>query len=251
MHGRWVSLEQDPELRAPAYEFADAEPGAAFMQHDPIGDLITSRRITKHWPAYLLAYVLDDGDVAARAVSIPFTADQAGRDRLPDTGWDGIVHWAVADLLDGVAPTSACALEIAVARRHRGTGLSGSAIAALREVARQQGLRELVAPLRPPDKAAEPSVPMRDYMNRTRADGLPTDRWLRAHVRAGATLIGVAPRSMTVIGTIRQWREWTGLPLDHDGPTEVPGALAPVLINHQLDLGVYTEPNVWARHSTS
>lgn len=251
MHGRWVSLEQDPELRAPAYEFADDEPGAAFMQHDSISDLITSRRMARHWPAYLLAFVLDDGSVAARAVSIPFNADLPGRQELPDTGWDGVVQWAFEDLFDEVVPTSACALEIAVAKRHRGKGLSGAAIMALRGTARRHGLRELIAPLRPPDKASEPSVPMNVFMQRARPDGLPADRWLRAHVRAGATLVRVAPRSMTVLGTIAQWREWTGLPLEDDGPTHVPGALAPVLINHQLDLGVYAEPNVWARHLTT
>ncbi|MGI8614543.1 MAG: N-acetyltransferase [Nocardioidaceae bacterium] len=220
------------------------------MQHDPIGDLITSRRIARHWPAHLLAFVLDDGSVAARAVSIPFNADRTGREALPDTGWDGAVQWALEDLLDEVAPTSACALEIAVADHHRGKGLSAAAIAALRDTAKRQGLRELVAPLRPPDKATEPTVPMSVFMNRTRPDGLPTDRWLRAHVRAGATLVGVAPRSMTVLGSIAEWREWTGLPLEDDGPIHVSGALAPVLINHQLDLGLYVEPNVWVRHLT-
>jgi hypothetical protein len=53
---------------------------------------------------------------------------------------------------------------------------------------------------------------------------------------------------MTVVGTVAEWRDWTRLPLADDGPIWVPGALAPVLINHELDLGVYVEPNVWARH---
>jgi hypothetical protein len=30
MQGRWTSLRENPQLRAPAYEFADDEPGAAF-----------------------------------------------------------------------------------------------------------------------------------------------------------------------------------------------------------------------------
>jgi hypothetical protein len=54
---------------------------------------------------------------------------------------------------------------------------------------------------------------------------------------------------MTVAGTIAQWQEWTGVSFERDGPVEVPGALAPVLINRELDLGIYIEPNVWARHS--
>jgi hypothetical protein len=35
---------------------------------------------------------------------------------------------------------------------------------------------------------------------------------------------------MTISGTLAQWREWTGLAFDTDGPVIVEGALSPVLV---------------------
>lgn len=58
----------------------------------------------------------------------------------------------------------------------------------------------------------------------------------------------VAPLSMTIPGTLTQWREWTGLPFDTDGLIDVPGALAPVLDDTTQGHGVYIEPNVWVHH---
>ncbi|MFD1150161.1 hypothetical protein ACFQ3T_23760, partial [Saccharothrix hoggarensis] len=111
------------------------------------------------------------------------------------------------------------------------------------------GLRALVAPLRPPDKAAEPEAPMDEYAARTRADGLPADRWLRTHVRAGGRVEGVAWCSSTVQATLARWREWTGLPFDRDGPVVVPGALAPVHVSTAQNAAVYVEANVWVSHA--
>jgi len=155
---------------------------------------------------------------------------------------------ATEDHLDGRRPDVACALDIQVDGARREAGLAGHAIAALRAATERAGLRELVCPLRPPDKAAEPFTPMADYAARTRADGLPADRWLRAHVRQGARVVKVAPFAMVVVGTLAQWRSWTGEPFDTQGPLAVPGALAPVLCEPTRDLATYVEPNVWVRH---
>ena len=58
---------------------------------------------------------------------------------------------------------------------------------------------------------------------RSRSDGLPLDRWLRVHVRAGGQIVGIASCSATV--------------------------QAPVLVSITQDIGVYVEPNVWVRHA--
>ncbi|MBO0864311.1 MAG: Long-chain-fatty-acid--CoA ligase [Mycobacterium sp.] len=242
-------MAEQPELRAAAYAFSEVtDSEAPFMARDLAGDLATSRRIARRWPDFLLALLLPDGTVAARAVSIPFCAAVDGRAALPFTGWDGVVHWAIEDALDERPPTSACALEIAVAAPYRGRGLSSDAITQLRDTASRHGLKELVAPLRPPEKTAEPFTPMEAYAARKRTDGLPEDRWLRAHVRAGAEIVGIAPASMTVVASLTEWREWTDLPFVEDGLVVVPGGLAPVMASQDLQLGVYVEPNVWVRH---
>jgi len=68
------------------------------------------------------------------------------------------------------------------------------------------------------------------------------------HVKAGGTIEKAAPVSMTISGSLAQWRTWTGLPFDLDGVVDVPGALVPVHCDTTHDHAVYVEPNVWIRH---
>jgi hypothetical protein len=92
---------------------------------------------------------------------------------------------------------------------------------------------------------------MTEYAARTRPDGLPEDPWLRVHVRAGGQILKVCPVSMTIAGSLSQWRGWTGMPFDTGGPVVVPGALTPVEVSVEHDRAVYVEPNVWVRHRLS
>src|SRR5438045_3478948 len=86
------------------------------------------------------------------------------------------------------------------------------------------------------------------YVAWTGAGGVPYDPWLRVHARAGAHVVGVAACSMTIPGTLAQWRAWTDLPFDESGPVPVPHALAPVHCDVAADQAVYVEPNVWVHH---
>ncbi|NBH08549.1 hypothetical protein GTY80_35595, partial [Amycolatopsis sp. SID8362] len=90
------------------------------------------------------------------------------RGSLPARGWDEVAVWAAEDALDDVVPDTACALEIAVHPEHQGRGHSGTVLAAMREAVAAAGLGSLVIPVRPPDKAAVPSQPMREYAAETR-----------------------------------------------------------------------------------
>ncbi len=58
----------------------------------------------------------------------------------------------------------------------------------------------------------------------------------------------VAPRSMVITGTVSEWEGWTGMRLPESDDYVVPGALTPVSIDVERDLGSYVEPNVWMRH---
>ena len=59
----------------------------------------------------------------------------------------------------------------------------------------------------------------------------------------------VAPQSMYIPGIAAQWEEWTGLSFPISGQHTVEGALQPISIDREADLGVYYDPNVWMRHS--
>jgi len=89
---------------------------------------------------------------------------------------------------------------------------------------------------------------MADYVRLVRDDGLQQDPWLRVHARLGAVIVKVAPASMVVSGSLAEWRQWTGLPLDQDGEVIVPGALVAVSVSRSYDRVVYVEPNLCMQH---
>ena len=121
-------------------------------------------------------------------------------------------------------------------------------LASMRANARLHGFRALIACVRPNRKAEHPLEAIEAYASRTRDDGLPEDPWLRVHVRAGGRIVRAVPDSMTVEGTIAEWREWTGLELPASGPYLPEGAASPVEIDLEADRGVYHDPNVWVVH---
>ncbi|MCX5197770.1 N-acetyltransferase [Streptomyces sp. NBC_00249] len=240
-----TSIADRPELAGRLWDMQDSWP--EFSAHDSLAWLLYPR-IVAEFPEYV--WIATDGDaVVARGFSLPFalhTAERAGA--LPAQGWDAVLMWAFSDRRRGIRPDTVSAIEISIATGRQGEGLSGRMLAAMRESVRAAGFAELVAPVRPSGKPAEPDTPMSEYAYRTREDGLPYDPWLRVHVRAGAVIDSVAPLSMTINGSLAQWREWTGLPFDTRGPIRVPGALAPVHCEPEHGYAVYVEPNVWVRH---
>jgi len=236
-----VTLAQRPDLAEAAYAIPYAPESPKFMAGSLAGLLVRGRRVASRWPHLVVALLEDDRPIA-RGIMVPFL----GRGSLPARGWDEVAVWAAEDALDGVTPDTACALEIAVHPEYQGRGHSLAVLEGMRTAA--AGLKSLVIPVRPPDKAAVPAMPMREYVAETRVDGLPADRWLRTHVRAGGRILGVAACSATVSAPLADWRGWTGLPFDRDGVVEVPGALAPVFVSIAQGFAVYVEPNVWVSH---
>ncbi|MEV1147719.1 N-acetyltransferase [Micromonospora sp. NPDC049799] len=238
-----ISLAERPDLAPLLDDFDGAWP--EFMTWDPMASLYYAVA-DRHYPEYVLL-ALDPavpGRAVARAYSVPLHWTQ---DTLPPGGWDRIVQRASINRLAGTTPNLVSALEICVRPEARGGGVSARMLAAMRDNARRLGFTELVAPVRPNGKQ-DPDQPMREYAYQVRDDGLPVDPWLRVHVRAGGRIDSVAPRSMTIPGTLAEWRSWTGLPFDRTGPVRVPQALAPVWCDVAQDHAVYVEPNVWVRH---
>ncbi|WP_327412974.1 N-acetyltransferase [Streptomyces sp. NBC_01233] len=240
-----TTLAERPELADRLWDMND--PWPPFAAHDALAWLLYPR-MTAELADYVM--VATDGDaVVARGFSVPFALHAGGRDGvLPAQGWDRVLMWAFSDLRRGVRPDTVSAIEITVAADRQGEGLSGLMLAAMRDNARARGFAEVVAPVRPSGKPAEPDTSIHEYAYRTREDGLPYDPWLRVHVRAGGVVHSVAPLSMTITGSLAQWREWTGLPFDAAGPVRVPGALTPVRCEPEQGYAVYVEPNVWVRH---
>ncbi len=112
----------------------------------------------------------------------------------------------------------------------------------------QQGLDDLLVPVRPTWKARYPLQSMESYVAWQNAEGLYYDPWLRTHQRLGAEMIACVDSTLTVEGSVDEWQTWTGMVFPESGRYVVPGALVPVTIDVASDVGLYHDPNVWMRH---
>jgi GNAT superfamily N-acetyltransferase len=238
-----TTLAERPELIDRLSDFSDAWP--EFMLHDPIGNALMGR-VQENFPEQCLV-ATEDGELVAHGRSIPFVFPDEHRKDLPDSGWDKVLSWGIADHRQGREPTVSSALEILVRPSHLGRGLSHRMLQAMRDAVKALGHTTLYAPVRPNGKQ-DPEQPMTDYIQLVREDGLPVDPWLRVHVKAGGRIVKVAPASMAIAGSLDEWREWTGLPFDQDGEVHVPRALVPVQVSLRHNRAVYVEPNVWVQH---
>lgn len=245
-----ATLRERPDLRAQMFSAEFQAGWPEFARHDPEAGLYYGA--LDRYVDFVLAAVdrAAPDRVVARGCSVPvaFRDGTPGRNELPLDGWDGVIRWADADWRAGRRPTVVSALEILVAPPYRGRGLSQVMLQAMIANTWTRGFADLYAPLRPSDKHREPYVAFADYVRRTRPDGLPQDPWVRTHVRAGARIVKIAPRSMVIAGSIAEWSEWSGLSLTQSGDVAVAGALSPLHVSIEQDHAVYIEPNLWVHH---
>ena len=211
------TLAARPDLEDGLWDLTRAWP--PFMLNDPIADLYYAE--LDRWSEHVLIGV-NGRRVVARGFSISFAMGDEHRPSLPPDGWDGVVRWSYLDRLADRPPTHASAVEVAIAPEARGTGLASRMVESMISNVDRLGFRQLLAPVRPSGKHEEPATPMEEYVKRLRPDGFPADPWMRVHARLGAETIEVCPRSMTISGTLDEWRAWTGQPFDVGGWTEVP-----------------------------
>ena len=242
------TLRERPELRSQIFSAAFRPPfWPEFLLHDAAAELYFAAPHFDAYHDYAFAAV-EHGNVVGRAFCVPFAFDVADRRELPDGGWDEVIRWAHEDRVLARAATAVSALEISLLAPARGRGFSRAMLDAMRRNARERGFRDLFAPVRPTEKARQPFLPMRDYVAARRSDGLPQDSWLRTHVRAGGSIVRIAPYAMTVVGSLAEWTAWTGLKFETSGPLAVDGGLAPVHVCVEQDHAVYVEPAVWVHH---
>jgi GNAT superfamily N-acetyltransferase len=222
--------------------FADGWP--AFIGADPVAARYDAR--AREFFADLELAVLDDGLLVAAGWAVALSWSGAAAD-LP-AGYSDALARAVEGRLGGVPPDTLMICGAQVLAGRRGRGLAGVLMAALRDSAGPAGLARVIAPVRPTSKARYPLIPIERFAEWTRGDGAPFDPWVRTHARMGATIIGTAPRSQVMTGTVAQWEGWTGLPLPGNGRYVIPEGLSPLIVDRDRDIGEYAEPNIWIRH---
>jgi len=231
---RFVPVSE--EIRAQPAFVALREVWPEFLRHDPIS--------IQHWDRlyserseFQFALLDENGELLAEANSLPVEGQPVG--------WDA----AVLNGFAATQPDRLCALAIAIGRNYQGRRLATATLEHMRGLAIAHGFRELIAPVRPTLKHLYPLIPTDHYVAWRREDGSLFDPWLRTHERLGAELIAVAGESMRIEASVAEWEHWTGMIFPESGSHIVRGALVPVEIDRERDLGVYVEPNVWMRHS--
>ena len=215
-----------------------------FIFHDQVSAGLIGRA-AECFPQYDVR-ILDGGAVVAGGWGVPLRWD-ATAGGLP-AGYDGALTSAVTGHERAVPPDTLCVMAAAVRQDQQGAGLGGQVLAALRSRAAASGLARMIAPVRPVLKARYPLTPMEAFARWARPDGTHIDPWIRTHQRLGAVILGPAPQSMVITGTVAEWEEWVGMAFPETGRYVVPGALDLVEIDRERDLGAYAETNLWMRH---
>jgi hypothetical protein len=215
-----------------------------FIFHDQVSSELMGQ-VAEFFPQCDIR-ILDDGEVVAGSWGVPLRWD--GTPGSLPGGYDGALISAVTGYEESVPPDTLCVMAVAVRADRQGAGLGGQALTAMRSVATAAGLERMISPVRPVLKSRYPLTPMANYARWTRADGAHVDPWLRTHLRLGGVILGPAPRSMIVTGTVTEWEQWVSMAFPETGRYVVPGALDLVEIDRERDLGTYAETNLWMRH---
>jgi GNAT superfamily N-acetyltransferase len=230
------------DLRAIRAETLSRATFPEFMHHNQSGTRFWGRLYIDH-PAFQLA-LLDGDELVAELHSVPTPWDGT-LDDLP-SGWDEAF---VRAFEDGRPPTVLCALAISVRPDRQGSRLSSRMLEEMRRVAHENGLRELIAPVRPTFKDRYPLIPIEQYIDWRRDDGSHFDPWVRIHELIGGMVLAPAPESMRIEAPVADWEAWTAMRFPEDGSYVVPGMLAPLEVRDGV--GVHVEPNIWLHHSVA
>ncbi len=217
-----------------------------FMYHDPCAAQHYPTMYA-HYPEFQFYIQNADDVVVACCNSIPLVWDGTRAD-LP-AGWDDGLTRGAAGAVADITPNTLCAIQGTVSADFVGQGLGVALVQTMRKLGADRGFDALIAPVRPSYKARYPLTPIEQYISWLNAEGLLFDPWLRTHQRLGAVVLCAAPESMRIPGTVADWESWADMRFPASGTYTVPGALAPVRIDHEQDQGLYVEPNVWMRHN--
>lgn len=118
----------------------------------------------------------------------------------------------------------------------------------MRNLGKAQGMKSLLAPVRPVKKAQFPLVDIEEFSKwRTDTDQV-FDPWLRVHLGFDSKLRHPCRRSMTFSAPINLWETWFGMRFPVSGTFVVDDLLAPLQIDVEASLGIYIEPNIWVEH---
>lgn len=238
-----TTLDADPNLLDPV-ESLGSKAWPSILYHS---DVESWRLLFTTFTRFQIVLTDRSGDVVAAGHTVPVVWDGTTED-LPKSIED-ILQRAINGHRNAVAPTTLVALAAIVDPKHQRKGLSSVLVRAMVDLARENRLDSVIAPVRPTLKSQYPLIPIDRYAELKQVDDLPFDPWMRVHAKLGAVQLAIAPKTLVVTGTVREWEKWTGRRFPKSGSYLVKGALAPVIIDKDKNKGTYEEPNIWMLHS--
>ncbi|MGG4454500.1 GNAT family N-acetyltransferase [Brevibacillus porteri] len=218
---------------------------SAFMLNDEVANEYYGH-LYDWFSSYQFMLTDESDQVMAVGNAIPFYWDGTA-EGLPK-GWDDVFLQGIEDYRQEKQPNALSALSISIDPRYRGLGLSKQMVTAMKDIAKENGLAYVVAPVRPSLKHKYPLTPMDKYVQWKTTDDAPFDPWVRTHWKLGATIMQVAPESMLIRGSLTEWESWTGMKFPESGSYIIPDALVPVQVDVEKNEVVYIEPNIWMQH---
>lgn len=238
-----VTASTRPDLEGEAAA-AFRERWPEFIFHDPVPPTCMAR-VHEHFSSYDVLLLVDD-KVAAGGWGVPFAWDGT-IEGLPE-GYDAALVQAVEDHEAGRRATAFSFMAAAVHPDRDKQGLATAALEALIDRAQQAEIDHVFAPIRPTWKHRYPMVSMAEYATWVRDDGLSIDPWIRTHQRMGARIVGPAPNSMVIPGTVAEWEQWADMLFPVSGKYVVPDALNLLHVDREQDIATYREENLWMQH---
>jgi hypothetical protein len=241
---RLVTWKERPGLRKLGHAAEDVWP-AYNLHGDVVGEWWAP--LLEELPEFQFSLVDDDGDVVlAKGYTGPLA--WSGDDRELPPSIDDAIARVVRARREGTVVDTLCAFAAEVGPSVQQRGLAGQVLAGMTALARRDGLRRLIAPVRPSWKERYPLAPIERYVTWRRDDGQLLDPWMRLHERLGARVATAIPESLLITGSVAEWEEWTGLAFPESGAYVFPHGLAPLRVDAEAGLGTYWEPNVWMIH---
>ncbi|MGK5511224.1 GNAT family N-acetyltransferase [Brevibacillus formosus] len=238
------TFAQRSDLNDQADELIEAS-WSAFMLNDEVANEYYGH-LYDWFSSYQFMLTDETDKVMAVGNAIPFYWDGTA-EGLPK-GWDDVFLQGIEDYRQEKQPNALSALSISIDPHYRGLGLSKRMVTAMKDIAKENGLVHLVAPVRPSLKHKYPLTPMDKYVQWKTTDDAPFDPWVRTHWKLGAAIMQVAPESMLIRGSLTDWESWTGMKFPESGSYIIPDALVPVQVDVEKDEVVYIEPNIWMQH---
>lgn len=203
-------------------------------------------RLEAYFPEFQLFLIAPDGDLIGFMNTIPFQFEHP-LDELPEDGWDWMFAKGIADFENKRTPNFLGGLQVIITAKYQKLGYSKRILSYAKTVVQSKQLQKIIIPIRPTKKHLFPTMPMNTYL-KLKEQNETYDPWVRTHLKGGAEIIKVCEHSMSIRGNVSFWESMLGEKVAKSGAYFLKGALKPIDIDLQKDLGEYKEPNIWIKY---